>query len=224
MNQVEFKNRLLAAQLSSWGKVNRSRLAAAIRYGSGTFLDIGCAKGEYVVALNNKGFMAYGLDLLEGTHWGEHTIPCIVGNALKLPFGNNSFDTILAFEVIEHIPHPERALQEFFRVCKKTLILSVPNCESVSDLERAGMAHSHWMDRTHCNFFSPNTLTCMLEDNGFHLLTIYLINRIFIDYPLFRSFHLPHKAAYLLSRGLARLPGRKQYFITILAVATKGNQ
>ena len=53
----------------------------------------------------------------------------IVGEAVCLPFQNNSFDTILCCQVLEHIPFDKFpvALSEMHRVAKKHIILSVPH-------------------------------------------------------------------------------------------------
>lgn len=52
-----------------------------------------------------------------------------VGNIEKMNFKNNTFDTVLCAQVLEHTPHFWRALDEIKRVLKKNgvLILSVPH-------------------------------------------------------------------------------------------------
>jgi SAM-dependent methyltransferase len=52
----------------------------------------------------------------------------VFGSVTELPFADNSFDTILCTEVLEHVPEPQKTLQEFFRVLKPEghVILSVP--------------------------------------------------------------------------------------------------
>lgn len=46
----------------------------------------------------------------------------------KLPFGENSFDTICAIDVLEHLPGTKRKafVDDLYRVAKKTVILSFP--------------------------------------------------------------------------------------------------
>jgi len=53
----------------------------------------------------------------------------VVGSALDLPFPDNVFNFVLATEVIEHTPNPERSIEELTRVLKPggTLLLTVPN-------------------------------------------------------------------------------------------------
>lgn len=53
---------------------------------------------------------------------------CIVGNGLKLPFKSNTFDNVICFEVIEHVPKDTKLISELIRVLKEqgTLYLSTP--------------------------------------------------------------------------------------------------
>jgi len=47
-----------------------------------------------------------------------------------IPLEDSSYDNILCTEVIEHIPHPDRAIKEFSRILKQNvrLILTAPFC------------------------------------------------------------------------------------------------
>ncbi len=44
-----------------------------------------------------------------------------------LPFQNNSFDCVIATEIIEHVPLSEQVLREMSRISKKYILVSVPN-------------------------------------------------------------------------------------------------
>lgn len=57
------------------------------------------------------------------------TNPDIVGDVLKLPFKNNSFDMTVAFEILEHLPFSSfsMALKEMGRVARNNVIISLPD-------------------------------------------------------------------------------------------------
>src|SRR5262249_48981294 len=46
------------------------------------------------------------------------TKPFVVGSAEELPFADGSFDALWSITVLEHVQHPEKALQEVARVLK----------------------------------------------------------------------------------------------------------
>lgn len=219
---ASFQQALKEAQRPSWGRINRARLKSVIKAAGKTILDVGCSTGEYVQKLSQEGYHIFGVDILFNPQWSTQPIKRIAcADALNLPFPAQSFDTILAFEVLEHLPNASEVIDEFHRLCRKNLLISVPNCDLPSEFLTAGLVYSHWLDRTHCNFFTPQTLSKFLETHGFKIQEIKLINRVFPDYPVLRSFHIPHKVAYGISRILSRIPIRKQFFITILACAER---
>jgi SAM-dependent methyltransferase len=209
-------------QREGWGRINQQRLRFITRYAGQTILDVGCARGDYVNFLNKRGHQTFGVDLLTQPEW-QHIRPAnfIQGDALSLPFSNQSFDTLLAFEILEHIPKPDLALQEFFRVIRENLIISVPNCDMNEDLLRSGLVYSHWLDQSHCNFFDEDTLRNILERNGFNVQVLTDINQILPDFIPLRSWHFPYNLAFQLSRLLSRIPLRKQYRMTLLAVTSR---
>lgn len=55
--------------------------------------------------------------------------PNIVGDLKKLPFLDNTFDTVCAFEVLEHLPFDafEESIKELIRVSRKNLLISLPH-------------------------------------------------------------------------------------------------
>jgi len=99
--------------------IERIRVSHTISYlkrCSSPFLDVGCGSKEISSAVN-----AVTVDV-DRMHR-----PDVVANALYLPFRDGYFETVSAFEVIEHLENDESVLQELKRVSRNKVILSVPN-------------------------------------------------------------------------------------------------
>jgi ubiquinone/menaquinone biosynthesis C-methylase UbiE len=56
--------------------------------------------------------------------------PDHIGSVLEMPFPDESYDVVCAFQMLEHIPFVEslRALAEIARVSKKGILISLPDC------------------------------------------------------------------------------------------------
>ena len=58
----------------------------------------------------------------------DRVVPAL-GDALALPFGHNTFDAVVCFEVIEHLPDVAAAVDEMLRVLRRPgyLVFGLPN-------------------------------------------------------------------------------------------------
>ncbi len=89
---------------------------------TGNVLDIGCSEQKlqnYLPSSCNY----IGLDYPDTADALYKTKPSIYGDAQQLPFANNTFDTISFLEVLEHLPNPQVAVKECYRVLKPKGIL-----------------------------------------------------------------------------------------------------
>lgn len=77
----------------------------------GRVLDVGCGIGDEVAILTSHGVDCTGLDI------NIDRKPDIRGNGYSLPFRDESFDTVMSFEFLEHVDI-DRALREQIRVLK----------------------------------------------------------------------------------------------------------
>jgi len=100
-------------------------------------LNIGCGFGWFeLFALRNKANSIKAIDLTvtdlatARKHIKHDTLEFLEGSALDLPFEDGSFDTVVSWEVIEHIPKNTEAqyFKEIRRVLKKNgnFYLSTP--------------------------------------------------------------------------------------------------
>jgi len=95
---------------------------------TGSILEIGCGRGYLMKHLLAKGKNVAGVDISD---WAvEHPMPgcenrIFKGNILNLPYDDKTFDAVIAFSVLEHIPEKDaiQALKEIKRVAKKAFLL-----------------------------------------------------------------------------------------------------
>lgn len=67
-----------------------------------------------------------GVDLVALASARVPAVPMRVESVYQLSHGDESFDLIVALEVLEHLKDPRRALIELHRVTRRHLLLSVP--------------------------------------------------------------------------------------------------
>ena len=87
-------------------------------------LDVGCGGGFLSNFLSEKGFSVTGLDLSKESlevaklcnHGGQAHY--VYGDAYKLPFEDQSFDSVTCMDFLEHVSEPALVLKEIARVLK----------------------------------------------------------------------------------------------------------
>lgn len=104
------------------------------------FLEVGCAEG-YTAHLIEEIFKlkACALDLsLEAVKRAReiYHLEGIVADAQALEcIKDNSFDLVVCSETLEHLPDPQKALDELLRISKKALIVTVPAAKNRQEKE-----------------------------------------------------------------------------------------
>jgi ubiquinone/menaquinone biosynthesis C-methylase UbiE len=90
-------------------------------------LDVGARDGYLSRYLVGRFRRVVALDL-EQPDLPFPGVECVAGDAAALPYPDNSFDTVVCAEVLEHLP-PEnlpRACRELARVASNTVVVGVP--------------------------------------------------------------------------------------------------
>ncbi|MDP3941956.1 MAG: class I SAM-dependent methyltransferase [bacterium] len=93
-------------------------------------LDVGCGHGELLKPVYDKTLHTYGVDpdkeALDKNTLIKNTV---VGTVEDLPFEGNFFDLVVSEWVLEHLPDPEKAFREIYRVLKPggRVIFLTPN-------------------------------------------------------------------------------------------------
>lgn len=99
-----------------------------------TVLDVGCGTGYYYRTLSqlDKNIDYTGTDITEGyLETARKNFPeakFIKGDLMSLPFDDNSFDTVICVNVLQHLKHTEvkDAIKELIRVSRGNVVLRVP--------------------------------------------------------------------------------------------------
>jgi ubiquinone/menaquinone biosynthesis C-methylase UbiE len=97
-------------------------------------LEVGCGTGHFTRWFAGQGLRAAGLDvaapMLAEALWLDG-LPYLRGNALTLPFADDSFDVAAFVTTLEFVAQPVAVLAEALRVARKGLILGVLNRQSL---------------------------------------------------------------------------------------------
>jgi len=141
-------------------------------------LDCGCHIGTFGIAFKQRGYNSIvGFDI------DGKSLKCAKGcydNVFKmechnLAFKNNSFDFVIAMNVIEHLLNPEIFLQEVKKIIKNSgkFIFSTPNNSLFRKLiGRVGV------DKEHKHFWTYRTFRIFLKRNGFRILDAKTVGKI----------------------------------------------
>ena len=106
-------------------KINK-QIAESLPY-QGRVIDLGCGTAPYKEEILKIADEYIGVDWENSLH--EQTNVDIFADLCKtLPFDNNYTDTIVSFQVMEHLPEPVQFLAECYRILKPggRLLITVP--------------------------------------------------------------------------------------------------
>lgn len=104
-----------------WDRAWRRATRKALDLSSGDLvLDLGAGTGVSTVEYAAEGAYAVGTDISIGMlQAGRHRgVPMVAGNALELPYKDDSFDAVTISFALRNVPHTEQALAEMFRVTR----------------------------------------------------------------------------------------------------------
>jgi len=95
-------------------------------------LDVGARDGYISCLLTSSFEHVVALDL-ERPQIGHERVTAVAGDVTCLRFPDNSFDTVLCAEVLEHIPSPllRKACDEIARVARQHVLIGVPYMQDI---------------------------------------------------------------------------------------------
>jgi len=163
------------AKYSMYWWSNRFQAILARRYGrnGARLLEIGSGMGHLIGSLEHT-FETYGLDL---NHWAVKQSKAVINktslqtaSAQELPFKDGAFNVVIIKHIVEHLPDPQKAINEIGRVTEKggTLILATPNLDSLLKPWK-GDTWIGYQDPTHISLKQPAEWFSFIENAGFQI-------------------------------------------------------
>lgn len=159
----------------------------------GLVLDLGCGDGLFLKMLNDKGIKGTGVEVskiaIEKARTKELDVKNFDFTSKKLPFPDNSFETVVLLDVLEHLYQPKKILKEVYRVSRRNLVMSVPNFNSlpariqmllgkIPENNKHRQGHVYWM--------SYSIIKDLLEESTFSIEAIR-VNSFFSWVPGIRN-------------------------------------
>ena len=148
-----------------------------------TVLNIGAATGKTSEILAKYGevtSLEYDKECCEFVN-ENLPIKVINGSILELPFADNTFDLVCAFDVIEHVEDDKLALAEMKRVCKQNGLITVTVPAFMSLWSHHDIVNHHFRRYTKSN------LTQLFTGNNLNYnFTTYYNSILFLPIFIFR--------------------------------------
>lgn len=172
-------------------------------------LEIACGTGRFTVMLAEQGADVVGLDISEpmlkqGLHRArqgptETAVEFLRGDAGRLPFPDDHFDTVVAMRFFHLADDPATFLEEMRRVTRNQIVFDTFNHPSTRSIY-------NWALPMGSRLYTRREVEALLEATE---LTAVDVNHDFLlPYGFYRILPgAPARAIHRFERGLASLPG-----------------
>jgi ubiquinone/menaquinone biosynthesis C-methylase UbiE len=193
-----------------WGKVyhqinlDRASLTAqAVPGVAKNILEVGSGDGLILNALREAGHDPVAFDISRNALKHIKGGKLVQGTASRLPFSSNSFDLVLACEVLEHIPNHiyKSVLEEIARVAKKYILITVPYRENLEwSFARCTACGCIFNGSYHVRSFDENDIKFLF--NNFKCISLKEIVKVLHSdrtpaLELFIRHHMAHEYLYI---------------------------
>lgn len=164
-----------------WTTLEEERLSAVLPHLRGRLLDIGAGTNSLVNTYGN----GVGVDVHD---WGGGAL--VVEDSARLPFADESFDTITCIAALNHVPNREAMLREARRLIMPAGRLVITMINPIL----GGVGHALWwysedkhrggMEEGEVGGLWPSTVMQLCTRSGFELVMrqrfVYWMNHLFI--------------------------------------------
>lgn len=174
----------------------------------GRLLEIGAFAGLFCDEARAAGWDPLGV---EPSRWAArrareaYDVPVIEGTLEDVDPDDGPFDAVCTWDVLEHVPDPLALLRGAHELLAPGGVLGLTTVNIRGWSARLLRGRWPWLMRMHLYYFSPRSLTLMLERAGFSVLALGpQPKRLSVDYILERS----ERYAGPVGRALRRLARR----------------
>lgn len=131
-------------------------LRKSSEFATGDLLDIGCGNKPYRLMFNVERYV--GCDIVQSS---QHKADFLC-DSLNIPIRDESFDTVISTQVIEHVSEPQQLCAEAFRLLRKNGVFIV-----------SGPMYWHLHEEPHdYRRFTKHGFRYLLEKAGFEVIEI----------------------------------------------------
>jgi SAM-dependent methyltransferase len=141
----------------------------------GKLLDVACGLGFFIKRMQDT-YQTFGIDIsgysVEESRKNAARADVRIASAAALPFNNDYFDIVTAFDIIEHLKDPGLFLTQAQAVLKKggLLVISTPNPNSLGARLKPGTEWAGRRDITHLTILPPEEWRSLIEKHGFSVI------------------------------------------------------
>jgi ubiquinone/menaquinone biosynthesis C-methylase UbiE len=143
----------------------------ASQYKFDTVLDVGAGNGGDSLLMTKMGKTVIPIDVSERTlvTMRERGLNCLKASGTDLPFGDNSFDMIMAIDFMEHLREKDVyvTLAEFYRVTRRYVALQIGTAPAKGPFPNSA---GYNLDNIHLSIWPPKKWTRRFKKAGFEIL------------------------------------------------------
>ena len=135
-----FQNHTCKVTVDDWNRLHQTILSKIKNLAENSIvIDVGAGNGWAAEKLVTKCGKFISIDISEknlktiSSIINRNNFFAIQADAMNMPFADNSIDYIISSEVIEHLPNPEKFIEEMYRILKPNgkIIISTPYKEKI---------------------------------------------------------------------------------------------
>ena len=155
----------------------RVRKLTGMQGRTGSVLEVGSYLGAFLIAAQEAGWSAHGIDVNESANaFARQRGAAVTSQTLEALEANGSYDAVALWNCFDQLPDPQAALTRVRALLKDSgaLAIRVPNGACYARLvaqngrlSRAALAWNNLASFPYRQGFTPDSLARMLERNGF---------------------------------------------------------